>query len=89
MGQGAALAFFITGPATKISTILSLNAVLKKKIAAVYLVVTLAGGVFLGYGYSFIAPELQIDQADYGRVESTEDSILYKPGIGSGSSLLY
>jgi len=89
MGQGAALAFFITGPATKISTILSLNAVLKKKIAAVYLVVTLAGGVLLGYGYSFIAPELPIDQADYGRVESTEDAILYKPGIGSGSSLLY
>ena len=89
MGQGAALAFFITGPATKISTILSLNAVLKKKIAVVYLLVTLTGGVFLGYGYSFIAPELEIDKADYGRVESMEDAILYKPGIGSGSSLLY
>ncbi len=52
MGQGAALAFFITGPATKISTIVSLQAVLRKKIALVYLTVTLIGGVLFGYGYS-------------------------------------
>ena len=83
MGQGAALAFFITGPATKISTILSLNAVLRKKIAVVYLLVTLLGGILLGYGYSYIAPELEINPDYYGKVESTEDAIMYVPGIGS------
>jgi uncharacterized membrane protein YraQ (UPF0718 family) len=36
MGQGAALAFFITGPATKISTLVALNAVLRRRIAAVW-----------------------------------------------------
>ncbi|MHB9029759.1 MAG: permease [Candidatus Latescibacterota bacterium] len=83
MGQGAALAFFITGPATKISTILSLNAVLRKRVAAVYLVVTLLGGVLIGWGYSYIAPELKIDPAFYGQIESKEDAVNYKPGIGS------
>jgi hypothetical protein len=83
MSQGAALAFFITGPATKISTILSLNAVLRKRVAAVYLAVTLLGGVLIGWGYSCIAPELKIDPAYYGKIESKEDSVNYKPGIGS------
>ena len=83
MGQGAALAFFITGPATKISTIVSLNAVLRRKAAVVYLAVTLIGGVLFGYGYSKVAPELTIDSRYYGKVVSTEDAVLYKPGIGS------
>ena len=83
MGQGAALAFFITGPATKISTIVSLNAVLRRKLALVYLVVTLVGGVIIGYGYSKIAPELIIDSRYYGKVESKEDAVIYKRGIGS------
>ena len=86
MGQGAALAFFITGPATKISTIVSLNAVLRKKVALVYLAVTLCGGVFLGYGYSKFAPDLSIDARFYGAVESKEDAVLYKSGIGSPSN---
>ena len=86
MGQGAALAFFITGPATKISTIISLNAVLRKKVALVYLAVTLFGGVCIGYGYSKIAPELSIDARFYGAVESKEDAVLYKSGIGSPSN---
>ncbi|MDP2981978.1 MAG: permease [Candidatus Latescibacter sp.] len=85
MGQGAALAFFITGPATKISTIVSLHAVLRKQVALVYLAVTLIGGVLLGYGYSMIAPPMTLDSRYYGKVESKEDSIIYKPGIGSPS----
>ena len=83
MGQGAALAFFITGPATKISTLVALNAVLRKRIAAVYLAVTILGGVLIGYGYSKIAPELKLDSAYYGKVESKDDAIIYKKGIGS------
>jgi len=83
MGQGAALAFFITGPATKISTILSLNAVLRKRVAAVYLSVTLIGGLLIGWGYSYFAPELRIDPVFYGKIESKEDAVNYKPGIGS------
>ncbi len=83
MGQGAALAFFITGPATKISTVISLNAVLRKRVAAVYLAVTILGGVLIGWGYSHIAPELTIDPAFYGRIESVEDAVNYLPGIGA------
>ena len=83
MGQGAALAFFITGPATKISTIVSLNAVLRRKVAMVYLAVTLIGGVLIGYGYSQVAPELTIESRYYGKVESKEDAVMYKPGIGA------
>jgi len=82
-GQGAALAFFITGPATKISTIISLNAVLRRKVALVYLVVTLVGGVLIGYGYSRFSPELSVDPQYYGRLESTEDAVTYRSGIGS------
>lgn len=83
MGQGAALAFFITGPATKISTIVSLNAVLSRRAAALYLAVTLIGGVLLGWGYSHVAPSLTLDSSYYGKIESKEDSILYKRGIGN------
>lgn len=83
MGQGAALAFFITGPATKISTIISLNAVLRKRVAAVYLAVTILGGILIGWGYSHIAPELSIDPAFYGQIESVEDAVIYRPGIGA------
>lgn len=85
MGQGAALAFFITGPATKISTIVSLNAVLSRRAAAVYLAVTLVGGVLLGWGYSHVAPALTLDSSYYGKIESKEDSIIYKRGIGDPS----
>ncbi|MBN1292118.1 MAG: permease [Candidatus Latescibacteria bacterium] len=85
MGQGAALAFFITGPATKISTLVSLNAVLRKKVALLYLAVTLTGGLIFGYGYSKIAPELTLNEKYYGKVESKEDAVLYRPGIGSSA----
>lgn len=83
MGQGAALAFFITGPATKISTIISLHAVLRRNVALVYLAVTLVGGVLIGYGYSKVAPDLNIDSRYYGIVETIEDAVTYKPGIGA------
>ena len=83
MGQGAALAFFITGPATKISTILSLNAVFSRRAAAIYLAVTLIGGVLLGWGYSHVAPALTLDPSAYGRIESKEDAIIYRQGIGN------
>jgi len=57
MTQGAALAFFLAGPATKFSTILTLNAVVKKQVTAFYLVIMLLGAAILGYAYSAIAPE--------------------------------
>ncbi|MFH1006407.1 MAG: permease [Candidatus Latescibacterota bacterium] len=58
MTQGAALAFFLAGPATKFSTILTLNAVVKGRVTAFYLIVMLLGAAILGYVYSMIAPEL-------------------------------
>ncbi len=58
MTPGAALAFFVAGPATKFSTILTLNAVVKKRVTAFYLIVMLLGAAILGYAYSAIAPEL-------------------------------
>lgn len=54
MSQGAALAFFISGPATKFSTILTLYAALKAKILVLYLAITLLGAAILGYGYSLV-----------------------------------
>ena len=77
MGQGAALAFFITGPATKISTLVSLNAVLRKRVALLYLAVTLIGGLAFGYGYSKIAPELTLNEQYYGesRIERRCDTV--------------
>ena len=79
MGQGAALAFFITGPATKISTLLTLNAVVKKRVAAFYLCITIIGGILLGYGYSRIAPDLDINPGLYGDIESLDNTIFFLP----------
>jgi uncharacterized protein len=83
MGQGAALAFFITGPATKISTIVSLHAVLSRRAATVYLAVTIVGGVLIGWGYSHVAPALTVERSAYGKLETKDDAIIYRPGIGS------
>ena len=80
MGQGAALAFFLAGPATKISTILTMAAVMRRKVTALYLCVTLIGGILLGYGYSVVAPDLKVDARYYGKLESVEDAVLVKPG---------
>lgn len=87
MGQGAALAFFLTGPATKPATILSLQAVARGKVLALYLGVTLIGGVLLGYTYSLFAPELHLDDLYYGQVEPAEDALFTKPGIGGPAKI--
>ena len=79
MGRGAALAFFVTGPATKISTLFSLNAVLKKRVAMVYLLITLIGGVLLGYGYSFIASEEPVRAGLYGDIEELDNTLIFMP----------
>lgn len=57
MSPGAALAFFLAGPATKFSTIITLNAVLKRQVMVLYLIIMLGGATLLGYGYALIAPE--------------------------------
>ncbi|MFP4521336.1 MAG: permease [Fibrobacterota bacterium] len=48
MSAGPILAFFISGPATKASTLVSLFACIEKKIIAVYLAVSLSGAVLFG-----------------------------------------
>ena len=57
MSSGAALAFFLAGPATKISTVLTLHAVVNRRVMALYFVVTLVGAALMGYLYSAIAPQ--------------------------------
>lgn len=52
MSQGAALAFFISGPATKFSTLFALYATFNRKTVAFYLFITLVGASILGYAYS-------------------------------------
>jgi len=79
MGRGAALAFFVTGPATKISTLFSLSAVLKKRVAMVYLLVTLMGGVLLGYCYSFIASDAPVRPGLYGDIEELDNTLIFMP----------
>jgi len=56
MSSGAALAFFLSGPATKISTVLTLHAVVNRRVMALYFAVTLIGAALMGYLYSAIAP---------------------------------
>jgi len=73
MGQGAALAFFLTGPATKISTLFSLFAVMRGWIIALYLAVTLIGGTLAGVAYGWIAPDYEPHLIYAGEVETSED----------------
>ncbi len=53
MSPGAALAFFIAGPATKFPTLAVLGAVFGRRLLGYYLVVVLAGALFWGYVYPF------------------------------------
>jgi uncharacterized membrane protein YraQ (UPF0718 family) len=53
MSPGAALAFFIAGPATKFPTLAVLGAVFGRRLLAYYLAVVLAGALFWGYAYPF------------------------------------
>ncbi len=54
MSPGAALAFFLTGPATNISTILVLGALFQVKFLVLYYVVTLGGAIIAGYVYEWL-----------------------------------
>jgi uncharacterized protein len=53
MTSGAALAFFISGPSTKFSTLTMLAAVFGRRILVFYLGLTLAAALFWGYAYPF------------------------------------
>jgi hypothetical protein len=53
MTPGAALAFFIAGPATKFHTIGTLGAVFGRRVLIWYLVVMIAGALSWGYFYPF------------------------------------
>ena len=77
MGQGAALAFFLTGPATKISTLFSLFAVMRYRIIALYLAVTLIGGTLMGTAYGWIAPDYTPHLIFAGQVETDDDISRY------------
>ena len=52
LDKGAVLAFFISGPATKLSTIVALKAAVTKKVFALYLGITLLGATVFGLLYS-------------------------------------
>jgi len=54
MGQGAILGFFISGPATKISTLVALKAAFRKEMFLLYLGTTLMGALIFGYLYAYL-----------------------------------
>jgi uncharacterized membrane protein YraQ (UPF0718 family) len=59
MSPGAALAFFIAGPATKFSTLTMLGAVWGRRILMFYLGLMLVGALFWGYLYPFSSESIQ------------------------------
>ena len=52
MDKGAILAFFISGPATKLSTLVALKAAVRKEIFLLYLTIGLLGASVFGFAYS-------------------------------------
>ena len=60
MSPGAALAFFISGPATKIQTVITIDAVMKRRVLLLYLTIMLGGAAIFGYLYNFIASDLSV-----------------------------
>jgi uncharacterized membrane protein YraQ (UPF0718 family) len=54
MAKGAVLAFFISGPATKISTLAALLVCIEKRIVLLYLGVALAGAFVFGVVYNLV-----------------------------------
>ncbi len=66
MTSGAALAFFIAGPATKISTLTMLAAVFERRLVLLYLLVMLGGALAWGYGYPFSSAQLEVQGMDVG-----------------------
>ncbi|MFH1570080.1 MAG: permease [Gemmatimonadota bacterium] len=77
MGPGAALAFFLTGPATKVSTLFSLFAVMRRSVIVLYLGVTLIGGTLLGTAYGYVAPKYEPHMIFAGEVETSDDLSQY------------
>jgi len=54
MSKGAALAFFIAGPATRISPMVTVAFLVKKKAFLIYFLTVVVGGIGLGYLYGLI-----------------------------------
>jgi len=54
MDKGAALAFFIAGPATKFSTVLTLRTALGNRLLLFYLMLTFGGAVLFGFIFGAI-----------------------------------
>ena len=52
MDKGAVLAFFISGPATKLSTLVALKAAVRREAFILYLAVSLIGATVFGLAYS-------------------------------------
>jgi uncharacterized protein len=52
MSKGAVLAFLISGPATKVSTLVLVKSAFGTKLFLVFLAVTLTGAVILGWAYN-------------------------------------
>lgn len=73
MTPGAALAFFIAGPATKFPTLAMLGAVFGRRILVFYLAMVLAGALFWGYVYPFSTDSMEIGpEARYYEEEMIE-----------------
>ncbi len=53
-GEGAMMAFMITGPATSAWVIAGISAFMKKKVIGLYLIFVFFGGILLAYGYQLI-----------------------------------
>jgi len=53
LNKGAVLAFFISGPVTKISNIVLMWAAFKTKVFLIYVIIGILGSVILGFVYNF------------------------------------
>lgn len=71
MSPGAALAFFIAGPATKFQTLAVLGAVFGRRLLVYYLAVVLAGALFWGYVYPF-GGEVMVVRSNFQYDEMSE-----------------
>ena len=54
MSRGAALAFFLAGPATRVTALAALAAVLSRRALVLYVAFVLVGAVGLGYVFNFL-----------------------------------
>jgi uncharacterized membrane protein YraQ (UPF0718 family) len=54
MDKGAILAFFISGPATKLSTLVALKSAVRKEVFLLYLTIGLLGATIFGFAYSIL-----------------------------------